>query len=381
LVPGFIGDLPFVAMEYYIYVTKSCNYDCKYCDVVAKAKQSPAGMRLPSVGKTIDYVLGDKTCSDEEKILVFYGGEPLMNSTFIRECIKRTENTGMKYLLCTNGSLLDKADTTLLQNIHYFFISIDGDPHIHDHYRGGPGSFDLIMHNARDLKRRVNGMTLARITLPIAADASLYKAVMGVIDSFDYVYCQIENNEIAYSTILLEEFKRHFEEDLDRLIKYWVSEMEKGVVKNIVPFQAIISSLMFDRVSNDLPRCGCGASIVYLDTDGRCYMCDKLLGKDEFSVGSVHDGTSWRSTSKCTELREQCIKCEIRFICGGRCLPQLLYYPDDKFGFYCQIQKIAVQKLNNVLTTIKGLIASGVVNQSSLDIDVHPIEKCTELMF
>ncbi|MGD0207500.1 MAG: radical SAM protein [Verrucomicrobiota bacterium] len=368
-------------MEYYIYVTKSCNYNCKYCDVVAKAKQSPAGMRLPTVSKTIDYIRADKTCADTEKILAFYGGEPLMNSAFIQECIKHTENTGMKYLLCTNGSLLDKAEPTLLEKIHYFFISIDGDRDIHDRYRGGPGSFDLIMRNVLELKRRANGTTLARITLPIASDASLYKAVIGVIDSFDYVYCQVENNEIACSTALLDGFKKRFGEDLDKLIKYWVAEMEKGIVRNIVPFQAIISSLMFNRISNDLPRCGCGASIVYLDTDGHCYMCDKLLGKDEFSAGNYHDGPFWRYNSKCTELREHCIECEIRFICGGRCLPQLLYYPDDKFAFYCEIQKMAVRKLNDALSSIKELIARGVIERNNLDIEAHPIEKCTELVF
>jgi uncharacterized protein len=178
-------------MEYYIYVTKSCNYNCKYCDVLSIAQQSGSKKNAPNVREAVTYILADRSCSDSEKTVAFYGGEPLLNPSLIREFIAQTEGRGLKYLLCTNGSLLNRVDPLILQRIDYFFISIDGDRDVHDQYRGGVGSFDTIMQNVHRIRCQIKGKTLARITLPIASNVSLYKAIMGVVDSFDYVYILI----------------------------------------------------------------------------------------------------------------------------------------------------------------------------------------------
>ncbi|HML01896.1 MAG TPA: radical SAM protein [Candidatus Bathyarchaeia archaeon] len=368
-------------MEYYIYVTKDCNYNCKYCDVLPIARQSGSLKNAPNIGETVNYILADKTCADTEKTVVFYGGEPLMNSSFIREFISQTEGRGLKYLLHTNGSLLKEADPLILKHMDYIFISIDGYRDVQDIYRGSVGSFDAIMQNVHEIKSQVKGQIMARITLPISPDVSLFKAVMGVIDTFDYVYCQVENDAFSRPVKLLQQFKSNFSDDLKKLVEYWIVQMRKGIVKNIVPFQTIVSSLLFNRVSEDRPRCGVGLTTVYVDTDGVCYVCDKLLGNQEFGAGSLRNGIRFRNNVKCTDLRTQCRVCDIRFVCGGRCLPQLLYYPDNKFQFYCDIQKAVVRKISGTLPKIEEMLKEGIVRQEDLDIEAHPIEKCTELIF
>ena len=59
--------------------------------------------------------------------------------------------------------------------------------------------------------------------------------------------------------------------------------------------------------------------------------------------------------SKCLDFRKDCVDCEIRFVCGGRCLPQLLYYPDEKLHVYCDLERIAVETCSkNVIPSIEG---------------------------
>ncbi len=83
-------------------------------------------------------------------------------------------------------------------------------------------------------------------------------------------------------------------------------------------------------------------------------MCDKLLGKQEFKVGSIFTGVQFPDKSKCLDFRKDCVDCEIRFVCGGRCLPQLLYYPDEKLHFYCDLERIAVNLLKECNTIYRG---------------------------
>ena len=240
-------------MEYYIYVTKNCNYQCKYCDVLSIAKQSGSSKTTPNIHETVNYVLGDKHCKNEEKTIVFYGGEPLMDQSFIRDFMAKTQGQGLKYLLHTNGSLLNQVDSQILKSLDYIFVSIDGDLNIQDNYRGGQGSFDAIMKNVLEIKPLTKASILARITIPLSYNASISRAILGVINSFDYVYCQIENDALTPSCGPLGGFKNHFAYDLKELIEYWMDAMRKGIVKNIVPFQAIVSALLFQRLSEGRP--------------------------------------------------------------------------------------------------------------------------------
>jgi organic radical activating enzyme len=46
----------------------------------------------------------------DSETLIFYGGEPLLNQEFIKRLIEDTRGNGLRYLLHTNGSLLNQID-------------------------------------------------------------------------------------------------------------------------------------------------------------------------------------------------------------------------------------------------------------------------------
>ena len=120
-------------------VTNSCNLKCKYCcfnDLYEESslinKQGKLGFETAK--KLLDYLMelwGDTLCSKEVDI-AFYGGEPLLNYSFIKKVLNYTEHLKsdrlrFTYSMTTNGLLLDKYLDDLVNKNFKILVSLDGD--------------------------------------------------------------------------------------------------------------------------------------------------------------------------------------------------------------------------------------------------------------
>jgi uncharacterized protein len=149
-------------------VTEKCNLKCRYCGLSDLYKKydirQNRDMPFKKAKLTLDYLLNiwkNNNLSDTviDVAVSFYGGEPLMNMSLIKEIIEYLEKskiTGRKYhySMTTNGMLLDKYMDFLAEKKFNLLISMDGDENSHSYRvdKSGNNSFNQVFRNVKLLK-------------------------------------------------------------------------------------------------------------------------------------------------------------------------------------------------------------------------------------
>lgn len=115
-------------------LTNRCNLCCRHCYSVANSSET--GL---STGEIINLIpqlkeIGIVFC-------IISGGEPLMRYD-IYDIAKVIKKAGIRTYLSTNGLLIDEENIDILKDLfEYIGISIDGEPDVHDSFRGKKGAF------------------------------------------------------------------------------------------------------------------------------------------------------------------------------------------------------------------------------------------------
>jgi uncharacterized protein len=156
-------NLPQIVFE----VTDDCNLKCVYCAYgelyCDYDNRSGKNMKLADVKLLIDYLAdlwnnNSPEASVPETYIGFYGGEPLLNVSFIKEVIEYIEslnlNRRFKYSLTTNAVLLDRYMTFLVEKNFSLLISLDGDEYANSYRvnKAGRNSFKRVLQNVLNLK-------------------------------------------------------------------------------------------------------------------------------------------------------------------------------------------------------------------------------------
>ena len=110
-----------------VMLTYNCQMECSYCSIDRSRPDMPEDVLF----KSIDLLL---TSPLEEVELQFFGGEPLLRWDLIKKGINyaqrksQQKNKKIKYLLTTNGLLLDEEKTSFLKKYKItVMFSLDGD--------------------------------------------------------------------------------------------------------------------------------------------------------------------------------------------------------------------------------------------------------------
>ncbi|MFW6334812.1 MAG: 12,18-didecarboxysiroheme deacetylase [Desulfosalsimonas sp.] len=122
-------------------ITRRCNLKCIHC--YAHAKPDRQKNELTTVeGKALIDDLADMGAP----VLLFSGGEPLMRKD-LPELAGYAASRGMRAVISTNGTLIDRETAKVLKDIglSYVGISLDGNREINDRFRGVDGAFDRAM--------------------------------------------------------------------------------------------------------------------------------------------------------------------------------------------------------------------------------------------
>lgn len=345
-------------MEYYVQVTDECNLRCSYC--FQKNVNLKSG-KPKTAAEISQGILKDvKKTGDTKNAVVFYGGEPLIKQQFIKEFMQNFSWPETKFILQTNGVLLDSIDPFILDGLDYLLVSFDGEHRLHDQHRSQ--TFEKILKNIFQIRQTFKGKTMARITLKIP-EGSAFRAVLETINLFDSVFWQLENKP-KINESQQKNFLEKYERDLDLLVDYWFDHLKAGIMKNIIPFQAITASFLLNE-KHYAPRCGCGSFLVHVDLDGQCYPCDELARRKELCLGSIENGINHEKKRFGWPNIKNCWNCEIKFICGGRCLKAHLDFPEETNKFYCQTTKMLVKKVEEKMPDIKKLVEK----------NINPLEK------
>ena len=147
-----------------LQVTQQCNLRCEYCaysGMYDNRVHSNKRMTFALAKRSIDFFI-DHSRESKRVTFGFYGGEPLLEFSLIKQCIEYIENQmegkEIHYAITTNGTLLnDEIGEYFAKHNISLAISLDGSKKEHDlhrKFRNGKGSFDVIMNNIKRIKER-----------------------------------------------------------------------------------------------------------------------------------------------------------------------------------------------------------------------------------
>lgn len=149
-----------------LQVTQNCNLRCQYCvysGSYINRVHNNKRMSVEVAKQAIDF-LAKHSGNSKEISIGFYGGEPLLEFSLIREVVEYAEKLfiGKKVLfnMTTNATLLNMETAKYLYNKNFnVTISLDGPKAAHDSNRifanSNKGTFDTVMQNLELIRKEI----------------------------------------------------------------------------------------------------------------------------------------------------------------------------------------------------------------------------------
>lgn len=351
-------------MEYFIYMTNDCNLHCQYCSVLLDCQKSNLPIRPAYSNLTLASFIErvQEENADSEVNVYFFGGEPTMEYPAIGELVqelKRTlpDNLSLKFVLHTNGLLLDQIPTGLLDDLTLVMFSINYEKI--PKYNLANGYFSTIMDNAITTKQKKDVPMIARLT--ITEQTSLYTEILQVSNFFDLVYWQIENcgqfNDFPtfYATYTFE---------VERTFDYWVRYLEHGFMIKLVPFMAVLKFMFYPDRSDEEFSCGYSRGMIYVQTNGNCYACSDNVEAGVHYMGNIESGIK---LGKISLKRFGCTNCSYRCLCMGRCGRMHIEFSDEHISEYCRLNQFMFDLFLNHKAKLEQILQDHPKYQSELD--------------
>jgi putative peptide-modifying radical SAM enzyme len=299
---------------------------------------------------------------DDHAVLIFYGGEPLLELGRMKEIMDAIRSA--RFVVQTNGLLLDKVGSEYLNRFDSIFVSLDGDEALTDYYRG-TGTFRRVMNNLKTIREDgFRGEIVARMT--VAEETEIDKQVLALISDaenpissvhwqLDALFWQNDYAKRRFSDWVVNSYNPR----LRRLVRIWVDHMrETGEVWRLYPFVGVMHSLLYGEPTH--LRCGAGWCVFNIQTDGNITPCPVMAGMRDFYLGNIRN-VSPDALRDAAFVSEPCTSCEVFKICGGRCLyaNATKLWGTRGYGEVCETVVNMIRTLKDAMTEVKLLLETG----------------------
>lgn len=399
-------------MHYHIILTESCDSRCTYC-YEKSMKEFDNGLdkrfkfdfSAPEISQVDPGKLKAFLQKDKNPVLIFYGGEPLLQIEKIKEIVDTLKDTNAKFRMQTNAKLLHLLPAKYLNKIDKILVSLDGTKERTDFNRG-KGTYDLVMKNLESAKKAgYNGELIARMTISQFPD--LYEQVQSLIKSgftsihwqldagffkFDYIENNLkpkylDSGSCNTATCFLypknptnnqedffddkkkfSKFVEEYNKSVSKLIEFWLADMKTSRrVLKIYPFVAIIDSLL--KSEKTRLRCGAGHEGYAITTDGKIVACPIMNNIVDFEAGDLD---TQPSKLKKFDISE-CSQCDSVDLCGGRCLywRKAKLWPQEGDDLICRTIKFYINKLKEKMPEINELIKKGIIKKEDFEYEKY----------
>ncbi len=122
-------------------VTRGCNLRCVHC-------YASAGKASGELGTEECLSVVDQLADCGVPLVLFSGGEPLLRED-IFEIAAYAKRKGIRCVLSTNGTLIDRDNFEMLEVFDYVGVSLDGAEEINDAFRGVTGAFEMALRGLK----------------------------------------------------------------------------------------------------------------------------------------------------------------------------------------------------------------------------------------
>ena len=327
--------------------------NCKYCSVLFDTQKYgvPLHPRY-SFNELENFITNtQKELNDNTADIYFFGGEPTTDYQSIINLIHifdKPHDYKVNYIMHTNGLLIPTAPKELLEHINLTLLSINYEllyesGHISSYFR-------KILDAIDSLKTANNNPIIGRIT--VSPQTCLFTECCLISNYVDYVYWQIDNCIMVKE---FDEYYKHYTYEIELLFRYWMECLKKGIFLRFVPFMSAINNLLNDTIIPTKFFCGYGTSMIYIQTNGKCYACCDNVATNSHYIGDIYKGIQFPETSLENTI---CNGCNYIKLCGGRCGRMHKDFTNERKMQYCKLNQFTFDLIISEIETIKRIIAS-----------------------
>ena len=313
-----------------LHVAHDCNLRCKYC--FASTGDFGTGRKIMDVEtakRAVDFVV-ERSGKRRNIEVDFFGGEPLMAMDTVKRTVEyarsleETHDKRFRFTITTNGLLLSEENMEYInREMSNVVLSLDGRPQVHDNMRpaaNGKGSYQTVVPKfqrlaaGRGTKDYYVRGTFTRENLDFSEDV-VHLARLGFRNISVEPASGPADDPYAIRAEDLEQVEREYEK-----LARWLRG--RGGEINFFHFNVDLSQ--GPCVVKRLRGCGAGCEYVAVTPEGDIYPCHQFVGRPEYRMGSVFDGSfdmalSGQFAEQNIYTRPACRQCWARFYCSGGC--------------------------------------------------------------
>ncbi|MDE6312445.1 MAG: radical SAM protein, partial [Lachnospiraceae bacterium] len=261
-----------IDVNYSIWVTSTCNLKCRYCYV--KEERGNRSFDKELVPNLIEFI---KNTNNEDEVTVsFFGGEPLLEISLMKEIIGHMEKESgfqTRYYMTTNGVLLNQEIINYIKEKQIILsLSWDGNKKANDMNRmdvHGNGTYEKIKESYRLLKKN---------DVDVRVRATFDSQTMFLLkDSMEDLYNIDQEMDVIF---VPDYFDKGWTEEKLQKLQEDIRIIEE---KNIENFMIIGDKKL--RKS----QCSGGINNYHIYIDGKVYPCSFVVNNKEFLIGNVVD--------------------------------------------------------------------------------------------
>ncbi|WDV44369.1 radical SAM protein [Clostridiaceae bacterium M8S5] len=299
-------------------VTDKCNLRCKYCtyssDFSDTRNHGDKDMSVDIAFSAIDYL--KEHGIEDEVVISFYGGEPLIMIDLIKKCVEYATKTitdkKLTFTATSNLTLMTPELADYISSINNFIIigSIDGPEDIHDKFRvdiNNNGTFNKAINGLKYLVDAFGIDSTKRLLInsvytPLYSKEKL-DSIAQFFNNLEWLPTEIVNM-ITYpetNSVPLEFYEGTSPSDsIERSLFTWCEQDfvenflydEKGKLAFPEVIDGYLTSIYTRGVTNkanfELPLNGCcipASERIFVSPTGDIRVCEKMLGPEV--VGNV----------------------------------------------------------------------------------------------
>ena len=339
-------------MEYYVYITNDCNMNCAYCSVLFDTQKYGVPIHPQYSFQDLERFITKTQAKLNDLVadIYFFGGEPTVDCNCIKDLIAAMEgshNYTVNFIMHTNGLLIPEIPQQIIERTDIALLSFN---------------YELIFQNNELLSPYLGTMLRAidrfKETKPIpiigritvSPKTSLFTECCLISNFVDYVYWQIDNCAEMPNYPL---YQQQYKYEIGMLFKYWIECLNKGLFLRFVPFISAVRHQIAEVETPSEFYCGYGRSMIYVQTNGKCYACCDNVATDSHLIGTIYAGVEFPEIDL---SKTKCGNCSYIKLCGGRCGRMHKDFSEERVSQYCDLNKYMFDLIQGTMPEIRMLI-------------------------
>jgi uncharacterized protein len=306
----------------YLLLSQSCNLKCKYCFENLNNTEKKL-MSWEVADRAIDYFF---EISKENRKIIFYGGEPLLNFMVFKKSVEKIRKKDKKTKsyseieIVTNGTLINKEIALFCKKFNVkVAVSIDGPKDIHDSMRiyknSKNSSFDAAIKGYQNLKE---------INAEPAISCTIGKHNVKILPEIAKFFVnELKPKSVGFNLIIGENEKPDVEEATNSLLEAYEILKSNNIYEDRIMrrLEPIAKNKFY------LKECAAYGNQIVVRYDGKVGPCHAFcttnqyfeddLFNENFDVFSSRIFQEWAYRSPLNN--EKCRKCPFILLCGGGC--------------------------------------------------------------